>query len=430
MSTPIKAVEILPGRAAGSVRAPASKSYANRALLLAALAEGESVIHNPLQSDDTEAMTGALRDLGVDVRTADDAWIVRSSGRFNTPSEGINCRDSGTTLRFLTAASALFDEPITLTGSEQLRRRPIQPLLDTLEELGVFAGTDDGYPPVVVCGPLRPGPARVESSASSQYASALMMALGATGCPDAAVFADGLVSVPYALMTLQSMTTCGVKWKQADDEPNLFYPDPGGCYRATESTVEFDASSAGHLFSVIALSGGDACVLGAHRDTAQPDIRLLELLENGGSEARETAFGVTLKGRPFAAPGEVDMNDWPDMLSAVAVVAAFAEGETVIRNAAHTRGHETDRIAATVRELNKMGVSAVETDDGLRIIGGQPHGAIIETYGDHRMAMAFAAAGCAVPGVVITDPDCVRKTYPDFWNDLKRLGIEWREVAI
>ena len=171
-------------------------------------------------------------------------------------------------------------------------------------------------------------------------------------------------------------------------------------------------------------------MLGAHRDTAQPDIRLLELLENGGSEARETAFGVTLKGRPFAAPGEVDMNDWPDMLSAVAVVAAFAEGETVIRNAAHTRGHETDRIAATVRELNKMGVSAVETDDGLRIIGGQPHGAIIKTYGDHRMAMAFAAAGCAVPGVVITDPDCVRKTYPDFWNDLKRLGIEWREVAI
>lgn len=410
-----KAIRILPAPASGSVRVPASKSYTNRALLLAALAEGVSVIHEPQRSDDAEAMADALRKLGASVEDAGDHLVVRGAGgRLAAPPEPVYCRDSGTTIRFLAAAAALADGPVTLTGSEQLQRRPLGPLLDALSLLGVEASSlnNDGRPPVTIRGPLRAGSTSVDASGSSQYVSALIMALGSLPGAGARVEARRLVSTPYVAMTLDSMAAFGVRWT---GEGAVFRPESAGGYRAASYTVEYDASAAGHILAVAALSGGRAAIENAV-PTRQPDSAMASLLQ---SIRRDGGL---------VAPGEVNMADWPDMVSTVAVVAAFAEGTTVITGVGHARGHETDRLAATAVELRKMGVAVEETPGGLIVHGGKPRGAVIETYGDHRMAMAFAAAGAAIPGVVIRDPGCVRKTYPAFWDDLRRLGVHWEEV--
>lgn len=430
MSAPPDAIEIVPGLPSGTVLVPSSKSYTNRALLLAALATGDSVIRNPLQSDDSDAMAGALRALGVVIEEQAGGLIVHGTGGFSQPEAPIQCRDSGTTIRFLTAAAALFDFPVTLTGSHQLCGRPLGPLLDALCGLGVDVTSDRGCPPVSLRGPLRSFHATVDAAKSSQYASALLMALGAAGCEAASVTVWHMVSEPYVTMTLDSMRSFGADWREDLTVPHVYRPSGDTGYRATDYTVEFDASAAGHIWAVAAISGGRVTVSPASSRTGQPDIRLLELLRKMGCEVveRDGAISVERTG-VLKSPGRVDMSDWPDMLTTVAVVAAFADGTTQITGVAHARGHETDRITATATELRKMGVNVEETHDGLIIGGSLPRGARIDSYGDHRMAMAFAAAGAAVPGVVITNPACVRKTYPEFWDDLASLGVHWREAA-
>lgn len=430
MSALPDAIEILPGKPSGFLSVPSSKSYTNRALLLAALAEGDSIIRDPLRSDDAEAMTQALRALGVRIDDAGDHLVVHGTGGFALPDGPIDCRDSGTTIRFLTAAAAFCDFPVTLTGSAQLCGRTLGPLLDALAGLGVTIGSSNGYPPVTVQGPLRSMHATVNSAKSSQYASALLMALGATGGPDSSVTVRNMVSRPYVTMTLGSMRSFGALWGQRPTEPDVFRPtDPGG-YRPVDYQVEFDASAAGHIWAVAAISGARITVTPATRRTGQPDIKLLDTLETMGCRVLEIDGGVSVeRTETLRAPGRVDMSDWPDMLTTLAVIAAFADGITEITGVAHARGHETDRVSATARELLKMGILLEERPDGLAITSGEPHGARIDSYGDHRMAMAFAAAGAVVPGVIIEGPACVRKTYPGFWDDLTLLGILWREAS-
>lgn len=423
------AIQMIPAIPHGAVEVPSSKSYTNRALLLAALANGRSVVNRPLQSDDAEAMAEALRTLGVRIEVGRRALIVHGRGGFQPPERHIHCRDSGTTIRFLTAAAALADFPVTLTGSPQLQRRPLGPLIAALQALGVSVLTDcdDGCPPVTIQGPLKPGPVVVDAAKSSQYASALLMALGATESQDASVRVENIVSEPYIRMTMASMAAFGTDWEEDPGQPGVYRPVTSGGYSPADYAVEFDASAAGHLFAVAAVTGGSVRVSNVV-STVQPDAVLPEFLEKMGCELRTGISGLEVVGpNHLTAPGTVSMRDWPDMLSTVAVVAAFAEGTTTITDAGHARGHETDRIAATAAELRKMGISVLEQPDGLVITGGRPHGADIDTYGDHRMAMAFAVAGAAVSGIVIREPSCVRKTYPDFWEDLRALGVGWQE---
>ncbi|HEY3268122.1 MAG TPA: 3-phosphoshikimate 1-carboxyvinyltransferase [Armatimonadota bacterium] len=426
------ALEVIPHPVNGAVAVPSSKSYTNRALLLASLAEGDSVIRHPLQSDDAEAMTEALRALGVDIEQRGEDVVVHGRGRFLPPAGPIDCRDSGTTIRFLTAACALFDFPVTLTGSIQLQRRPLGPLLDALRALGVEVSADriDGCPPVTVRGPIQPAAVSVDASKSSQYASALLMALGAAGAEGSSVRVDNLVSRPYVEMTLDSMAAFGVRCALAKGVDTRFRLVHDAPYGATDYAVEFDASAAGHILAAAALAGGEVTIAPAAGDTRQPDFRLVKVLAHMGCTVRVRGDSVSLSRRgPLQGAGTVDMRDWPDMLSTVAVVAAFAHGATAITGVAHARLHETDRIAATATELRKMGVTVVERPDGLSIFGGHPHGARIQSYGDHRMAMSFAAAGAAIHGMIISDPGCVRKTYPHFWDDLRAIGIESREPS-
>ncbi|HEY3415226.1 MAG TPA: 3-phosphoshikimate 1-carboxyvinyltransferase [Armatimonadota bacterium] len=429
MSATPDAIEILPGKPSGALSVPSSKSYTNRALLLAALAVGESTIRNPLRSDDAEAMIQALRALGVQIEDAGDHLVVRGTGGFAPPGGPIDCRDSGTTIRFLTAAAALCDFPVTLSGSPQLCGRPLGPLLDALAGLGVVVDASDGCPPVAIHGPVRSTNATIDAAKSSQYASALLMALGAIGQQEASVSVRHLVSRPYVTMTIESMRAFGVDWGERLPGSDVFGPLEPGYYRPIDYRVEFDASSAGHIWAVAAIAGGRVTVSPATRSTGQPDIRLLDTLEAMGCVVTEAGGGVSVERiGALRAPGGVDMSDWPDMLTTLAVIAAFAPGETEITGVAHARGHETDRVTATAHELSKMGVQVEERPDGLLVIGGAPHGARIDSHGDHRMAMAFAAAGSVVPGVIIEGPACVRKTYPGFWNDLRRLGVFSREA--
>jgi 3-phosphoshikimate 1-carboxyvinyltransferase len=423
------AIEILPGPSSGTLSVPPSKSYTNRALILAAMAEGESVIRDPLQSDDAEAMIEALRALGVGVASGDGILTVHGAGGFSAPNGPIDCRDSGTTIRFLTAAAALCPFAVTLTGSPQLRRRPLGPLLDALRALGATIDADGagGCPPVTITGPIRAADVTVDAAKSSQYASALLMALGAAGAAGATVRVDNMVSRPYVDMTLDSMLAFGVRCASLPDAPCDFRLESANRYRPADYAVEFDASAAGHILAVAAVSGGSVTISPAASGTRQPDFRMVQVLERMGCRAAVTNDSVRLtRSGPLTGAGTVDMRDWPDMLSTVAVAAAFADGVTTLANVAHARLHETDRLAATSRELRKMGIEAVETHDSLTVRGGQPHGAVIESYGDHRMAMSFAAAGAAIPGVVVLDPGCVKKTYPRFWEDLRRLGVDWR----
>jgi len=423
------AIEILPGTPWGTVRVPSSKSHTNRALLLAALASGDSQIRHPLKSDDADAMAGALRALGVDIEVREDGIAVCGTGRFMRSDGPIPCRDSGTTIRFLTAAAALFDFPITLTGSDQLRKRPLGPLLDALSGLGVTVASDAGRPPVTVHGPLRSFHATVDAAMSSQYASALLMALGATGRDGTSVTVQHMVSAPYVAMTLDSMRAFGVDWREDTKASHVYRPAGSGPYRATDYAVEFDASAAGHIWAIAAVAAGNLAVSGATSRTGQPDIRLLPLLRRMGCQVAESEGAIALhRESSLVSPGRVEMSDWPDMLTTVAVIAAFSEGITGITGVEHARGHETDRINATATELRKMGVDVEERPDGLIVTGTQPHGARVDSYGDHRMAMAFAAAGAAIPGVVITNPACVRKTYPEFWEHLAACGVKWRKA--
>lgn len=423
------AIEILPGPVSGTVSVPSSKSYTNRALVLASLADGESVIRKPLESDDAEAMIEALRALGVEIEEGDGALTVRGTGGFSAPSGEISCRDSGTTIRFLTAAAALFDFPVTLTGSLQLQRRPLGPLLDALRALGARVTSESvgGCPPVTVQGPLTPRNVTVDAAKSSQYASALLMALGATGAAGTTVHVQNMVSRPYVEMTLDSMHAFGVHCATVPDAPSDFRLMTDAAYRPADYSVEFDASAAGHVLGVAALAGGDITIAPAVGSTRQPDFRIVKVLEQMGCRTHVRGDSVSLsRSGPLHGAGTVDMRDWPDMLSTVAVVAAFAEGSTTLANVAHARLHETDRLAATARELRKMNVAVVEKPDAITVFGGRPHGARIETYGDHRMAMSFAAAGATIPGIVLMDPGCVRKTYPGFWEDIRRLGVDWK----
>lgn len=426
-------IEILPGAVQGTVSAPPSKSYTNRALLLAALADGVSAVRSPLRSDDAEAMTEALRALGVRIDDEGDALVVHGTGGFSPPAGPVDCRDSGTTIRFLTAAVALCDFPVTLTGSLQLQRRPLGPLLDALRALGAEVTVDgvEDCPPVTVRGPLQPGPVEVDTGKSSQYASALLMALAVTGSPDARLTVRNMVSKPYVDMTLDSICHFGPRWAPTRGDVPGFRLKGGEGYQPHDYSVEFDASAAGHLLAVAALAGGEMTIAPAVGSTRQPDFRLAQILRQMGADVRVRGDSVSItRSGPLKGAGTVDMRDWPDMLSTVAVLAAFADSATVITGAAHARGHETDRIAATATELRKMGVTVVERPDGLTVFGGHPHRAEICTYGDHRMAMSFAAAGAAIPGILIMDPSCVRKTYPEFWTDLRRLGVDWREASV
>ncbi|MDG3004116.1 3-phosphoshikimate 1-carboxyvinyltransferase [Paludisphaera mucosa] len=408
---------------AAAVRVPGSKSLTNRALIVAALARGPSVLIDALDSEDTRVMIDALEKLGVAIDHDAKAATIRvtgCSGRFPTGEADLYVANSGTTLRFLTAALAAGKGSYRIDGTPRMRQRPVADLLQALNGLGAFTKSelDTGCPPVVIkADGLDGGFAFVRGDVSSQFLSGLLMALPyARG--ETVVEVEGvLVSRPYVAMTLKVMRDFGF---QVDNRKYKRFIVKPGRYDSREYAIEPDASAASYFFALAAITGGSVTVEGLGSSSIQGDVHFVDILEHMGCAVVREADRTTVTGGPLRS-FDVDMNAISDTVMTLAVVALFADGVTRIRNVAHIRHKETDRIAALATELRKLGADVDEQPDGLLIIPPPPGGlrpASIATYDDHRMAMAFALAGLKIPGVVIQDPGCVAKTYPGFWDDL------------
>ena len=418
-------IEIQPiGPLKTAVRVPGSKSYTQRALVAAALASGSSRLRNALFSEDTAQLMTALKALGADIRVeGHDLIVTGTGGRIANPAKELFVGNNGTALRFLTALASLGTGSYTVTGKPRLRERPLQPLLTALGSLGVVLYTKDGrgYPPVrIEASGLRGGQVTLSDAESSQYVSALLLSAPyAQG--DVSVRLEGhTVSQPYIGMTLEVMRAFGAI---VASEGGRHYHVPGGqCYQRREYVVDGDASSASYFFLAAALCGGTLTVMNMNPQSCQGDLKLLDLFEVMGCTVRRGDAWVEVTGNALPE-GELyfDMGDMPDMAPTLAVLAAFRPGRTMIGNCAHLRIKESDRIASLVTELNRIGVGARETPDGLIIDGGRPRGAQIETYDDHRIAMSFAVAGLAAPGMRIANERCVNKSFPGFWDVLGTL---------
>jgi len=410
-----------------TLRVPGSKSLTNRALVAAALAEGESGLASALDGDDTKVMRGALRALGVAVDDSDpERWrVVGTGGALRAPEAPLFAGNSGTTARFLTAAATLANGPCLVDGDARMRERPIDDLVRALAGLGARVEIlgRDGCPPVRVAGGGLPGgEVEIEAGRSSQYVSAVLLAAPCARRDVVLRFARGvLVSRPYVELTLRLMRAFGAEADWCDGGAGA-RARAGRPYRGREHTIEPDASAAAYPFCAAAIAGGRVRVPGLPAGSAQADLLLLPILERMGCRVRRDGDRVEVCGPAERLRGvDVDMNALPDAVLALAVTALFAEGPTRIRNVGNLRIKETDRLAALETELRKLGARARAGADDLVIWPGPLRGAAIDTYGDHRMAMAFALAGLRVPGVVIRDPACVSKTWPEYFSALGHL---------
>ncbi|MEJ2658260.1 MAG: 3-phosphoshikimate 1-carboxyvinyltransferase [Desulfobacterales bacterium] len=402
-------IEIKPQKLADSdVIVPGSKSYTHRILIAAALSEGVCTISNGLKSEDTLLTLDALKQMGIAIDVMDDRFVVHGKkGRLKPCLNPVYLGNSGTSMRLLTAVAALGQGRYTLTGIKRMQERPIQDLLEGLVQMGVFARSIDntGCPPVEVNGGrVSGGTVSLKCGVSSQFLSALLLIAPYTQNGVEINIIEGPVSKPYVDMTIDVMEEFGVNVKR--DEYRNFAVAGGQIYRAGSYDVEPDCSQAGYFWAAAAITGSKIKVKGTTLKTRQGDVRFTRLLENMGCKISDESDGISVTGGPLSAV-TADMADMPDMVPTLAVVAAFSAGTTVIENVGHLKAKESDRLGSVVHELSKMGIEASCSDTGMKIKGGSPKGAKIETYGDHRMAMSFALAGLNVHGIVISDENCV-----------------------
>jgi 3-phosphoshikimate 1-carboxyvinyltransferase len=407
------------------VTVPGSKSYTHRALFVSALADGESVLVNPLVSEDTQYTIQGLERFGVRVLgKGDDLRVLGNGGRLREGNVHISVGNSGTTMRFLTAFASLRRGSTVLDGSERMRQRPIIDLLRALETLGVEAQSQNGtgYPPVVVTSQgLKGGVANVRGEVSSQFLSGLLMAAPYAEKDVHLKVAGDLASRPYVDVTLRIMDAFGVDVERV--AYHSFFIKAGQRYRAQAYLVEGDASHASYFFSAAALTQGRVRVENFSPASAQGDACFITVLERMGCDVIRGDRWAEVRGKELQGL-EIDMKAMPDLVPTLAVTAAFARGKTVMKNIGHLRVKESDRIASLAQELSKMGIRTEEGEDWLSVEGGRGHGAEIETHEDHRLAMAFAMAGLAIPGIRIKGVRCVEKSFPDFWKTFQNLYKE------
>jgi 3-phosphoshikimate 1-carboxyvinyltransferase len=408
-----------------SIRPPGSKSITNRAIVCAALAAGDSFLRGVLNSDDTDVMVDAWRQLGVSVEQDLSACTLKihgCAGRVPEPVANLFVGNSGTTIRFLTAALAACGGEYVLDGVSRMRERPIGDLLQALTQLGcqVRSCNDErpDCPPVSINSQgMRGGRASVAGNLSSQYLSGIMLA-APVAAEDVVIEVQGeLVSKPYVEMTSAVMRCFGGEVTGPVTGPLRISANRK--YRAADYVIEPDASAASYFWGAAAVTGGRARVEGLSRASLQGDVAFCQVLEQMGCQVTYGDDFVEVLGRPLVGV-TVDMGHISDTVQTLAAVALFAVGPTTVTGVAHNRVKETDRISDLARELARLGASVEEFSDGLTI---HPPSKIvpaeIETYDDHRMAMSLSLVGLKADGIVIKDPACTAKTYPNFWDDLE-----------
>ncbi len=409
-----------------ALEVPGSKSLTQRALIIAALADGTSRLIGPLESEDTLYSSTALGQMGIVVKKEKD-WLVRGGGGMITASEQpIFLGNNGTATRFLTSVASLGNSSYYIDGDERMQQRPIGPLLSALRGWGVdiqsSVGTD--CPPLLIKGNgLAGGETVLPEGKSSQYLSSLLM-VAPYARTSASLRVEGeVLSKPYVAMTLAVMDAFGIEVECSSDFSS--FSIPRGCYKAREYRIEGDASNASYFWGAAAVTGGRVTVTNIPVPSLQGDAMLLPLLGRMGCDISRADNGITLQGVERLAGITVDMGDMPDVVPTLAVVAAFAHGTTTINNIAHLRIKECDRLTGVVTELLKLGVD-VEEHEASMVIHGRGgaglKGAEIDTYEDHRMAMSMAVAGLRIGGVKILGEGCVAKSFPDFWQRFSLLG--------
>ncbi|MEI6234510.1 MAG: 3-phosphoshikimate 1-carboxyvinyltransferase [Planctomycetota bacterium] len=413
------------------IAVPGSKSISNRYFGMAALADGEVHLSGLLRSDDTHYMAECLKTLGFDVRpdwAANTCRIMGEGGRVPSKGAELFVGAAGTAMRFLSAFVALGEGRFRLDGTQRMRERPIEDLLQGLRLLGVNARSefDNGCPPVIVeASGLPGGVMQIDGSRSSQYISAILQVSPYAKAPMTIEVTGNFVSRPFVELTLKGMSDFGVL--TSTEGMRIYRPTHGVQYRSGSYEIEGDATAASYFLGAAAILGGRCCVTNVCSNSAQGDARFADVLRRMGCKVR-TGFlsgqrGIEVYRDPKTPlkPIDVDMNDMPDVVLTLAAVCLFAEGTSTIMNVGNLRIKETDRLSALAIELSRVGAEIVEGEDSLEITPGKPQIAAVETYDDHRMAMSLALAGLGQEGVTIKNPACVSKTYPEFFKDLSRL---------
>ena len=414
-----------------SPRIAGSKSITNRALPLAAMANGTSTLTGVLFADDTLRMIESLQKLGFALtvdRSGQSISIEGLGGKIPNASAELFCGNSGTTIRFLAALCAAAEGQYVLDGVERMRQRPIGELVEALRAIGAAADYvgQSGFPPVRVGGGLAGGTCRFSASQSSQYISAILMAAPlARNAVNVELIAP-VTSEPYVRMTLAMMQQFGVSTQTARTADNsaanrVIHIPNGGGYKARQYAIEPDASNASYFLAAAAICpGSQVTIHGLGRDSLQGDVLFADVLRQMGANMMMESDAIHLGGGRNLTGITVNMNGIPDMVQTLAVVALFAQGPTRIFNVGNLRVKETDRLAALEKELTKLGAVVSTTMDSIVIDPpDKPNGARISTYDDHRMAMAFAVAATRIAGIEIENPQCAAKTYPEFFKDFQ-----------
>lgn len=412
----------------GSIAVSGSKSHTIRAIICALAANGKSIVRSPLESADTRAALEAAKSFGAKVIELADAWEIEGlGGKLQNPGKTIDMMNSGTGLRLMTGLAALQDFPVTFDGDESLRTRKMAPLLSALEKLGAKVSSANGKAPFTICGPLRGGKTTVDGT-SSQFLSSLLFALPM--CQnDCGISLDFLMEQPYVGITCDWLAAAGIKVNKSDDM--LQWQISGNQrFLPFDRTVPADFSTASFPLIAGMLSGKNIEIRNLDFNDPQGDKEVFKFAEKMGAVITR-GKELNIKSGSKVKAVELDLNSTPDALPILAVAAAFADGETLLGNVKQARLKETDRISCMAKELAKLGVKVKELDDGLIVTGGNITGGIVESYNDHRIAMAFAVAGTALPAgeeLIIRNAECAKVSYPDFIRDFKALGADFTEM--
>jgi len=407
----------------GVVSAPPSKAYTHRMLIAASLSNGLSQIRHPLVSDDTQATVDAVKALGATTELKKNCWTIHGTEQTLTPSQPIDCRESGSTLRFMIPVAALAQGPTMFLFKTSFERRPVAPLLESLKELGVESTIQrDGSSVSVSGGGIRGGKTSIRGDVSSQFISGLLFA-----CPKAKADTEihvttKLESKGYVEMTLEVLSKHGIESSVDHDFSRLRIP-ANQSFRPCDHTVPGDFSSAAFLLAAAAVTSSKITVNGLEYQTSQGDRAIVGMLEKMGASIKIGDNSVEVTGKPLAGVN-IDAKDIPDLVPVCAVLACYSEGRSEIFNAKRLRYKESDRLDSINTELQKMGADITVNDDGLTINGGYPlHGTTVDPHNDHRIAMACAVAALGAKGETkIQNVECINKSYPQFFNDLRVLG--------
>jgi 3-phosphoshikimate 1-carboxyvinyltransferase len=426
---PVKQVELKlvskKSSLSGDILIPASKSHTIRAVAIATMAKGRSVLHNPLKSADTYSAMRAGQEFGAEIKEEETVWIVDGiGGKISPAARFIDVANSGTTLRIFTALAALANHPLSFDGDSSIRKRPMTPILSALRRLGAISEPQNDKCPVTITGPIHGGITRVDGI-SSQFLTSLLIATPLVE-GDTEIIVENLHEKPYIEITLDWLRSQNIKFEQKGLD--WFRVKGNQHYTAFDRRIPADFSSATFALCAAAVTRSEIVIKGLDFSDHQGDKMVFDYLKAMGMKMNQEKNGIRVKGEELTGI-EIDMNATPDALPAMAVAGCFAKGKTKLLNVAQARLKECDRISAIATELTKMGAKIEELKDGLIIEQSDIHGALVHGYDDHRMVMALAIAGLAVKGETIIDTaESVKITYPSFVEDMVKIGAKLERI--